>query len=71
MQLEAPTAASFMYSDTGGDGPVVALLSPLPRRARHHRRRVPPPRREPAAPHEDSSASGSSPAMRSGAAGAQ
>ena len=26
MQLEGPTAAGFMYSDTGGDGPVVVLL---------------------------------------------
>ena len=26
MQLEGPTAAGLMYSDTGGDGPVVVLL---------------------------------------------
>ena len=26
MQLEGPTADGFMYSDTGGDGPVVVLL---------------------------------------------
>ena len=26
MQLERPTAAGLMYSDTGGDGPVVVLL---------------------------------------------
>ena len=26
MQLEGPTAAGFMYSDSGGDGPVVVLL---------------------------------------------
>ena len=26
MQLEGPTAAALMYSDTGGDGPVVVLL---------------------------------------------
>ena len=26
MQLEGPTAAGLMYSDTGGDGPVVLLL---------------------------------------------
>ena len=26
IQLEGPTAAGFMYSDTGGDGPVVVLL---------------------------------------------
>ena len=25
-QLEGPTAAGLMYSDTGGDGPVVVLL---------------------------------------------
>ena len=25
MQLEGPTAAGLMYSDTGGDGPVVVL----------------------------------------------
>ena len=29
-----------MYSDTGGDGPVVVLLHPLPPSARHHDRRV-------------------------------
>ena len=26
MQLEGPTSAGFLYSDTGGDGPVVVLL---------------------------------------------
>ncbi|MYI21087.1 MAG: alpha/beta hydrolase, partial [Acidimicrobiia bacterium] len=26
MQLEGPTAAGLMYSDTGGEGPVVVLL---------------------------------------------
>ena len=26
MQLKGPTAAGLMYSDTGGDGPVVVLL---------------------------------------------
>ena len=26
MQLEGPTSAGLMYSDTGGDGPVVVLL---------------------------------------------
>ncbi len=26
MQLEGPTAAGLMYSDTGGDGPEVVLL---------------------------------------------
>ena len=26
MQLEGPTAADLMYSDSGGDGPVVVLL---------------------------------------------
>ena len=26
MQLEGPTAAGLMYSDTCGDGPVVVLL---------------------------------------------
>ena len=26
MQLEGPTAAGLVYSDTGGDGPVVVLL---------------------------------------------
>ena len=26
MRLEGPTAAGLMYSDTGGDGPVVVLL---------------------------------------------
>ena len=26
MQFEGPTAAGLMYSDTGGDGPVVVLL---------------------------------------------
>ena len=37
MQLEGPTAAGLMYSDTGGDGPVVVLLlHPLPTGARHH-----------------------------------
>ena len=44
MQLEGPTAAGLMYSDTGGDGPVVVLLlhhHPLPAGARHHDRRVP------------------------------
>ena len=25
MQLEGPTAAGLMHSDTGGDGPVVAM----------------------------------------------
>ena len=31
MQLEGPTAAGLMYSDTGGDGPVVVLAAhPLP-----------------------------------------
>ena len=28
MQLQGPTAAGLMYSDTGGDGPVVVLHSP-------------------------------------------
>ena len=42
MQFEGPTAAGLMYSDTGGDGPVVLLLHhPLPAGARHHDRGVP------------------------------
>ena len=30
MEFEGPTAAGLMYSDTGGDGPVVVLLPPPP-----------------------------------------
>ena len=42
MRLDEPTAAGLMYSDTGGDGPVVVLLHhPLPAGARHPDRRVP------------------------------
>jgi len=43
MQLECPTSAGLMYSDSGGDGPAGGsqLHRPVPAGDRHPRRRVP------------------------------
>ena len=61
-----------MYSDSGGDGPVVVLLShPLPADDRRPARQLHHRSEALTADYVASSAGGSSPGVRSGVAGAQ